>query len=81
MIATLSKTTRQTEVDVFKTTVRRKEDAAQIVNLLQEYFPNHHINFDLEDCDKILRIEGVDNNQTFIKNALLQQGFICEILV
>ena len=81
MIATLSKTTRQTEVDVFKTTVRRKEDAAQIVNLLQEYFPNHHINFDLEDCDKILRIEGVDNNHTFIKNALLQQGFICEILV
>lgn len=81
MIATLSKTNRQPEVDVFKTTVKTEEDAAEIINLLKEYFPHHLISFDLEDCDKILRIEGVDNNQTFIKNTLLQEGFICEVLV
>ena len=56
MIATLSKPTTQTEVDVFKTTVKREEDAAEIINLLKDYFPHHRISFDLEDCDKILRI-------------------------
>ena len=81
MIATLSKPTTQTEVDVFKTTVKREEDAAEIINLLKDYFPHHRISFDLEDCDKILRIEGVNNNQIFIKNTLLQEGFICDILV
>lgn len=81
MIATLSEKITQPVVEVFKTTVRRKEDATKIVNLLNEYFPNHLINFDLEDCDKILRIEGLDHNQTFIKNALGQFGFSCEILV
>jgi len=81
MIATLSKKNVQIEVDVFKTTVRRKEDAAKIVSLLNEYFPHHLINFDLDDCDKILRIEGAENNQTFIKNALGQYGFSCEVLI
>lgn len=81
MIATLTKTNRQTEVDVFKTTVKTEEDAAEIINLLKEYFPNHLINFDLDDCDKILRIEGVANNKIFIKNILLQEGFICDILI
>lgn len=81
MIATLSQKNTQTEVDVFRTTVQTQKDAAQVLNLLKEYFPNHLINFDLDDCDKILRIEGVDNNKIFIKNTLLQFGFSCEILV
>lgn len=41
-------------VDVFKTNVKKKSDAEVIVQLLSNYFPNHVINFDLKDCDKIL---------------------------
>jgi len=68
------------EVDIFKTNVMQQTDAEQIIRLLSNYFPNHNINFDLDDCDKILRVEGVDNNKIFIKNALLQCGFMAEVL-
>ncbi len=80
-MATLSNSNEPIVVEVFKTSVKRKEDAARITRLLNEYFPHHAINFDLEDCDKILRVEGMDLNHTFIKNAVGQLGFSCEILV
>jgi hypothetical protein len=45
-------------VEVFKTNVQNSNMANYIISLLQKEFPNCKINFDLEDCDKILRIEG-----------------------
>lgn len=44
-------------VEIFKTTVERSEEAEQIILSLLEQFPDYKINFDLEDCDKILRVE------------------------
>ena len=67
-------------VDVFKTNVKKKSDAEVIVQLLSNYFPNHEINFDLDDCDKILRFAGTENNPLFVKNALMQHGFLAEML-
>jgi len=47
-------------VEVFKTNVQDAGDASRIVAFLQERFPSCQVSFDLEDCDKILRIAGAD---------------------
>jgi len=45
-------------VEVFKTNVKKRGEEKMLLLILAEYFPNHKINFDLDDCDKILRVEG-----------------------
>ncbi|MEP2669758.1 MAG: hypothetical protein ABJH04_12220 [Cyclobacteriaceae bacterium] len=44
-------------VEVFKTNVDNDDIALQIITALQRIFPTYRINFDLDDCDKILRVE------------------------
>ncbi|MDQ3015910.1 MAG: hypothetical protein M3R25_04195, partial [Bacteroidota bacterium] len=58
---------RQTEtpiVEVFKTNVDTTEIASQLLKGLQLQFPAFKINFDLDDCDHILRVAGrrIDND-------------------
>ena len=48
---------RTTTVEVFKTTVEKPSEAGLIVEKLQQRFPYYRINFDLADCDRILRVE------------------------
>lgn len=43
-------------VEVFKTNIKDKATADSIIHGLQKEFPDTEVNFDLEDCDKILRI-------------------------
>jgi hypothetical protein len=45
-------------VEVFKTNVQEKDESVAVIETLQKKFPAFEINFDLEDADKILRIEG-----------------------
>ncbi len=45
-------------VEIFKTNVESPEDAALIVAQLLLQTPQFRINFDLDDCDRILRVEG-----------------------
>ncbi|MEO5570624.1 MAG: hypothetical protein ABIT08_00745, partial [Bacteroidia bacterium] len=45
-------------VEVFKTNVEKPKEAKILISKLAGHFPKHKINFDLEDCDKILRVEG-----------------------
>ena len=44
-------------VEIFKTNFKSKKKAKQVISMLEHEFPDCIINFDLEDCDKILRIE------------------------
>jgi hypothetical protein len=44
-------------IEVFKTNVVKPEDAKHILFILNRVFPEYYINFDLEDCDHILRVE------------------------
>jgi len=69
-------------IEVYKTNVRNKTDAKRIINLLEEIFSDAKMNFDLHDCDKILRIDGIgkSNSQSVI-NDLNKMGFSCEVLV
>jgi hypothetical protein len=45
-------------VEVFKTSVSDVTEASSIVTHLHEQFPLCKITFDLDDCDRILRVEG-----------------------
>jgi hypothetical protein len=50
---------------------------------LSKVFANHQITFDLEDCDKILRIKALDNTliQPSLVIALMKNlGFSAEVL-
>lgn len=44
-------------IEVFKTDVRNVYQASQIQERIEEVFPHFCINFDLDDCDRILRIK------------------------
>jgi hypothetical protein len=44
-------------VEVFKTNVRSIHKANLIIQKLAEEFPAHKINFDLNDCERILRVQ------------------------
>ena len=68
-------------IEVFKTNVRFQIDALLIVDSLQKKLRTTKINFDLEDCDKILRIVGTNKAKSqYIISYLQQLGYQCEIL-
>ena len=67
-------------VEVFKTNVDKNELADQLISRLRVQFPTSRINFDLEDCDKILRIEDHQVCMETIIDLLKTSGFECEAL-
>lgn len=67
-------------VEIFKTDVFEEEKSISIVQKLLQYFPENKINFDLEDCDKILRVEGENILSGRIMELLKEEGHECEIL-
>lgn len=44
-------------IEVFKTNVVDYHHSQEIIRLLHDRFSNYQINFDLDDCDHILRVE------------------------
>ncbi len=50
--------TENLTVEVFKTNIESMTGAALLKRTLLLHYPDSRINFDLEDCDNILRIEG-----------------------
>lgn len=67
-------------VEVFKTNVRQKRHARRLLNVLASHFPSFRVNFDLEDCDKILRIEGTNIQQEKIAKLVIENGYECDVL-
>jgi hypothetical protein len=68
-------------IEVFKTNVQNKTQAKRVIRSLKGDFSKAHINFDLQDCDKILRTEGI--NKSYIHTVIAdlnKLGFTCEIL-
>jgi hypothetical protein len=68
-------------VEVFKTNMKKKSQAEKILRVLQNKFFHLKINFDLEDCDKILRVEGKNIQVKEIIRILKSKKCQCEILV
>lgn len=68
-------------IEVFKTNVQKEQNAKRIITILLELLPGTKINFDLEDCDKILRVKNENNfNSNLIISKVEEAGFICQIL-
>ncbi len=44
-------------IEVFKTNVRNRSHAKMLVSQIQTAFGNYEANFDLDDCDNILRVQ------------------------
>jgi hypothetical protein len=65
---------------VFKTNVQKSSDIEVLEYSLNKTANNVHWNFDLEDCDKILRIETDQNISQNIITLMNRQGFFCEEL-
>ena len=68
----------QLKVFVFKTDVLESRVADIIVTELSNFLPNQEINFDLEDCDHILRIKGKGSDPGLIRGILNNHGHTCE---
>ena len=67
-------------VEVFKTSVIEADEGDCLIELLQSQFPNARINFDLQDCDHILRVEDVQVDALMTQMILLKSGHTCELL-
>ena len=67
---------------VFKTSVRKRGKIKYLAPYLNELINDHgQWNFDLEDCDNILRVETIRPNAVAVTSLLEQRGFLCEELL
>jgi hypothetical protein len=67
-------------IEVFKTNVQKKAHSKMLLCILSEAFPSSKINFDLSDCDKVLRVEGDNLEALRIMILVKEYGFNCEVL-
>lgn len=67
-------------VEVFKTNIQQQKQAEFLLTVLGRHFPLSRINFDLKDCDKILRVEGETVLPKQIIEIMNSNGYSCEVL-
>jgi hypothetical protein len=67
---------------IFKTSVTTKNEVQQLTLLLDSLVhPEGRWTFDLEDCDKVLRIECSNLSMTKLIDDMNRKGFLCEELL
>ena len=67
-------------VEIFKTNVTEHSQAEKIIGLLKLHFPCYSVNFDLHDCDNILRVKGDSVPINEIEHLVSNAGFYCSVL-
>jgi hypothetical protein len=67
-------------VEVFKTNISCAITAGDVIAELQAMLPRAVVNFDLEDCDRILRVKGDGISCSKVIKLLERKGFLCEEL-
>lgn len=65
---------------VFKTTVGSGAKAKKLKPYLDKILPDTQWNFDLTDCDKILRVVSPEDISTLVISTLNTHGFECVAL-
>ena len=66
---------------VFKTSVRKRGKVRYLAPFLNDLINDHgRWNFDLEDCDNILRVETMHPDSLAITSLLEKRGFFCKEL-
>jgi hypothetical protein len=68
------------DVFVFATSVEKRRQVSRIKPLLTAVPSINDWNFDLEDCDNILRVEATAISPRFIETLLKTAGFECREL-
>jgi hypothetical protein len=67
-------------IEVFKTNVLEMSQSKALVEKLLEQIPSSRINFDLQDCDKILRVEAEHIIPEKIIEVINANGYQCQVL-
>ena len=67
-------------VEIFKTNVHDVLQAEKVLAMLNIRFPAFMINFDLHDCDKILRVKGESIPIDEIMSLVSANGVQCSLL-
>jgi hypothetical protein len=67
-------------VEVFETDVQQVYQANVLLNELRKRFPDTKMNFDLDDCDRILRIEAGSSIAGQVRHLLNEKGYRCRPL-
>jgi len=68
-------------VEVFKTNVNEIETSEQLIQQVLNHYPHSRVNFDMEDCDRILRVEADMAVPEKIIEILTANGYLCEVLI
>ncbi|MCL4637536.1 MULTISPECIES: hypothetical protein [Olivibacter] len=68
-------------ISVFRTDVTNKKDADHIIKLLKKQYPDGRFNFDLEDSDKVFRIEYKRDIIVDVIRMFRIKRFTCETLI
>ncbi|HWZ35846.1 MAG TPA: hypothetical protein VNW51_06775 [Mucilaginibacter sp.] len=68
-------------VEVFKTNVNEIETSERLIQQVLDHFPHSRVNFDMEDCDRILRVEANTVVPEKIIEILASHGYFCEVLI
>lgn len=68
-------------IEVFRTNVRNPLEASVLASALRDFLPCKRVSFDLEDCDRILRIESNTSfNADVVIRWLEKRGYWSEVL-
>jgi hypothetical protein len=69
-------------IEVFRTNVNEQHHADRVIRMIHRNFPKYRANFDLTDCDRILRIKsstGVIDSPAVV-DLLKDAGYFAEVL-
>ena len=68
-------------IEVFRTNVMDSDHASMLIDQIHKNFIDYKANFDLEDCDKILRVRCTELiESSLLINLLKDFGFNAEVL-
>ena len=68
-------------IEVFRTNVVSDERASQLIGIIEKTFEGYKVNFDLQDCDHVMRIAAlgmIDNDP--VLHVLKNAGVKAEVL-
>lgn len=67
-------------IEIFKTNIQQQSQAEAVGRVLAGIFPDCRINFDIDDRDKILRMEGSFVDVRAVISAVEDLGFSCKAI-
>ncbi|SFD08707.1 hypothetical protein SAMN05518672_101398 [Chitinophaga sp. CF118] len=68
------------EILIFKTTVMNSDDVMVLADGLTHLVGKNNWTIDIEDCDKVLRLQAKIDITTQLEHLLAKHGFYCETL-